>query len=95
MIIESTTMKRISIYRTSPRERINGERFLQEVYRTYLGVTVGKRSVEPALMVLKRIVDESMINKGGTAEFFGPLWGWKCLAFFIPYKIKIDRREKL
>ena len=26
----------------------------------------------------------SVIKKGGTAEFFGPLWGWKGLAFFIP-----------
>ena len=34
-------------------------------------------------MVLKRIVDISMINKGGTAEYFGPLWGWKTWRFLF------------
>ena len=34
----------------------------------------------------KRELQVTVINKGGTAEFFGPLWGWKILAFFIPYK---------
>ena len=29
-----------------------------------------------------------MIKKGGTAEYFGPLWGWKSSAFFIQQNIR-------
>ena len=53
LIMESWTMKRTSTHRECPRERIIGVRFLQEMCRTYLGVSERKHGVEPALTVLK------------------------------------------
>ena len=58
MIIEIGQWRGIVHTGNAPERESVGVRFLQEMCRTYLGVSAWKCSVKPALMVSERIVDD-------------------------------------
>ena len=88
LIIEKQTEKRNSTHRKCYRERvIRCETLAGNVSNLpwSLCVKVQRRA---GVNGVKENCRSSMINKGGTAEIFGPLWGWKALAVFCSLKMR-------